>query len=263
MVELAGLAKARWRFGAMHYVDWRSEAARLWELPSLKEIELENFRVDASVFAWRSWEDLRGVSLRHLQEGDLAWLERCPRLEILEVWQSQRVRSLSGLERLQHLRCLALWELGPLPTLAPVAGLAGSLEELILSGGIWKAQELLGDLGPIAQLRNLQKLILCVRGPEDLGPILDLPRLSELSLPTAAYSLEEVAKVAASYEFWRKERPWIQRLEDPDGCPKCGRPRSGLYLRRKKRIWCEVCDAVKLAKVLGDFERLIDNVRRG
>ncbi|MBL8179333.1 MAG: leucine-rich repeat domain-containing protein [Bryobacterales bacterium] len=244
-------------FGAMKSVDLRRARIDAAALASVEEVEFVHLRPTELLAV--DLRKLRGLSLRHLRSEDLQWLQACPKLEVLEVWQSPQVRSLTGLEHLRKLRWLALWELGPLPSLEPVRSLAPVLEELFLGGGIWKDQILGGDYAPLASLRALRSLTLTnVRGPADLGPILHLPALCELTLATGRFPIAEVARVAASYPFWRKTQPWLRPAEDADGCPRCGSPRWLLLLKGRKKVCCKGCDASRLRRILEEFDRMVE-----
>lgn len=207
--------------------------------------------------------NLRALSLRFLRAPDLQLLRWFPLMKQLEVWQSNKVTSLSGLEHLPDLNWLCLSELGPLPTLEPLRNCT-KLESFALTGGFSKLQKLEGSHEPIATLRRLRHLMLyALRGPSDLGPLLDFPELECLHLPPAPYPLEEVARVAARYPFYAAARPWLVPLEyDRDGCSRCGRKRTFLFLKRKRVNWCEDCDAAKLQRILNEFEALIESYRR-
>lgn len=202
--------------------------------------------------------NLLALSLRHLQMDDLRVLGLFPGLESLEVWQSENVRSLAGLELLRGLRSLSLSELGALPTLAPIAA-HPHLEELLLAGGIWKDQILACGFGPLAELRELRKLGLYnVRGATDLGPLLGFTRLARLDVATAFFPVEAVARLAKRYPFWAKPRPWLVSHDSIEAkCGRCGGGQVLLLLQRKKRLWCSSCDAVRLQKTLQAFEALI------
>lgn len=174
----------------MHSIDLRrASSTELGNLSTTHQIQFVNLTpAHVPSLSEAGFSDLRALSLRHFRSDDLKVLKAFPRLEILEVWQSEQVRSLDGLEALRELRWLALNELGPLPSLSPVAQIASCLEELTLTGGVWKDQILAQDFEPIAALKGLRKLtLLNVRGPSRLTPILGLPQLRELSLATALF----------------------------------------------------------------------------
>ncbi|MBN8731572.1 MAG: hypothetical protein J0L64_13590 [Acidobacteria bacterium] len=207
--------------------------------------------------------NLRSLNLRFLRAPDLQVLRWFPSVRQLEVWQSNKVTSLSGLEHLPHLNWLLLSELGPLPTLEPIR-ICAKLESFALTGGIWKPQKLEESFAPIATLRRLRHLMLWgLRGPSDLGPLLDFPALEYLHLPPAPFPLEEVARVAARYPFYAAARPWLVEFEqDMEGCSRCGSKRTLLFLMRKRRFWCKHCDAAKLQRILNEFEALVESYRQ-
>jgi hypothetical protein len=243
----------------MSKADW----ARLQGLSGVDDIHLVNLMAaDAPRLASLGFGKLRSLSLRHLRAGDLRTLEEFPLLENVEVWQSEKVISIDGIERLDRLRWLSLSDLGPLQSLQALSGLRG-LQELFLTGGVWKDQKLLGDFAPLAALTNLKRLTITnVRGPTDLTPLLGFHFLEHLWLATNLFPLSEIARLAARYEFWATQRPWLTRMTyDTEGCPQCGASRSLLLLQRKKKVWCERCDINRLTRVLTEFESLIDHCR--
>ncbi|MBL0158535.1 MAG: hypothetical protein IPP47_15735 [Bryobacterales bacterium] len=206
------------------------------------------------------FDRLRSLRLRDLRASDLAFLGAFPHLDSLSIWQSAKVTSLSGIQALQGLRELGLSELGPLPSLVPLSALE-DLQELYLSGGVWKDQKLSGDFSPLATLENLRRLTITnVRGPVDLTPLSRYQHLERLSLATALFPTGEVARLAAAYPFWHQQRPWLHPLpisRGVYGCSRCGGEQTLLLLQRTRGIWCERCDADKLSRILEKFEQLI------
>jgi DNA-directed RNA polymerase subunit RPC12/RpoP len=203
------------------------------------------------------FDRLRSVSFRHLRTRDLTALKPFSRVELMQVWQSDDVTSLDGIQGLQMVRCLSLSELGPLPSLEPLSELHG-LQELLLTGGFWKDQKLAGDFAPLAALTNLRRLAITnIRGPVDLSPLLGFRRLEELSVATALFPVDQIARLAARYRSWAEQRPLMRRFEHAGPCSQCGDERVLLLLQRKKRVWCQRCEAGRLAKVVGQFDRLI------
>lgn len=227
--------------------DWE----RLRAIADVSDLNLVNLAPDdVPGLVSLGFARLRSLSLRHLRTSDLKLCKAFPRLECLEIWQSETVISIEGISALQQIRWLCLSELGLLPSLEPLSAL-NSIEELFLSGGIWKDQRLLGDFSPLAALQNLRLLsITNVRGPTDLTPLLGFSQLEELGFATALFPVHEVARLAARYPFWARKRPWLRPLNYLEGCSGCGGERKILLLQRKKRIWCERCETERLGRIL-------------
>lgn len=243
------------------YFDLRTATpAELRGAVELAGVRLHHVRSrDLPLLVSLGFPHVRALSLSHLHMEDLRVLAVFPHLEDLEIWQSEDVQSLAGLERVRGLRSLSLFELGILPTLEPIAALS-HLEELLLAGGVWKHQKLACDLGPLAELRELKKLALHnVRGATDFGPLLGFNRLVWLDVATALFPVEEVARLAKRYPFWAKQRPWLRSHDYAETkCERCGGGQVLLLLRRKKAVWCPSCDTARLQKTLRAFEALFE-----
>lgn len=207
--------------------------------------------------------NLQALNLRMLRAPDLQVLRWFPLVRQLEVWQSNKVTSLAGLEHLPRLHWLFLSELGALATLEPVRH-CPELESFGLTGGIYKWQMLAGSYEPVAALRRLRHLLLGgVRGPTDISPLLDFPDLKYLSLPPALFPIDEVARLAARYPCYAAARYWLLEFkDDTQGCSRCGTKRVFLFLQRKRRTWCPTCDAVRLQRILDEFEALVARYRQ-
>lgn len=239
-----------------------------WELVrnhrKAESLQFRNLKLDqVERLSEIGFPHLRALSLRFLRAPDLQILQWFPSVRRLQVWQSNKVISLSGLEHLPDLNWLMLSELGTLPTLEPLRNCA-KLEWLALTGGIRKWQLLEGNYTPVAALRQLRGLLLGgVRGPSDLGPLLDFPDLEYLSLPPALFPVEEIARLAARYHCYAAARYWLLEFkDDTQGCPRCGTKRVFLFLQRKRRTWCPNCDAARLQRIIEEFEELIERYRQ-
>lgn len=231
------------------------EALSIYKLP----------RRNVPVLAGCPLPRLTRLSVRHADAGDLGFLSGFAALESLNVWQSPKVTRLDGIERLTRLTTLALSDLGAIESLAPLAPLTG-LRSLALAGGVWTTQGL-PSLAPLRALAALERLNLVAAKAidGDLGPLCDLPRLTRLELSPRNFEPAEIARVAAAHPFWRRQ---LLDLDDFDqwagtaGCQKCGSHRKVLFLRRKKLLWCPRCEGAKLAALVADFERLVEEKRR-
>jgi hypothetical protein len=208
---------------------------------------------------------LKVLSIRHVDADDFGFLAGFVTLDTLTVWQSPKVKRLHGIERLTRLTTLGLTELGAIESLAPLAALT-ELRSLALAGGVWTTQGL-PSLAPLRTLARLERLSLVAAKAidGDLGPLCDLPCLTHLDLSPRNFEPAEIARVAAAHPFWRRQ---LLDLDDFDqwahtpGCKKCGSHRKVLFLRRKKLLWCPRCEGAKLAALMADFERLVEEKRR-
>jgi len=202
---------------------------------------------------------LRSLCLRDIDASDLGMLSSFPDLEELQVWQSRKITRLDGIETATGLRWLCLSELGTLESLDPLRALR-KLERLLVTGGVWKDQLLNCEFAPIGSLKSLTALCITnVRGPVDLSPLLELDQLTDLALAPAFFPVQEIAKLAARFPFWREQRPWIRALNDDFGaCSSCGSSKTAVLLQRKKHIYCSKCDAAILKRTLDSFDHEIE-----
>jgi hypothetical protein len=147
------------------------------------------------------------------------------------------------------------------------AGGAGELRALGLTGGIWTTQGL-PSLATLRELPKLERLNLMsakvVDG--DLGPLCDLRHLSP-ARPVAAQLRAGGARPRGGGRIRSggatADAPRLRHLgtrarlqENATAAARC------LFLRRKKLLWCPSCEGAKLAALLADFERLVEEKRR-
>ena len=227
------------------------ETLRIYRLP----------RRNVPVLAGCALPRLTVLSVRHADAGDLGFLSGFVTLDTLTVWQSPKVKRLDGVERLTRLTTLAVSDIGAIESLAPLAALTG-LRSLALAGGVWNTQGL-PSLAPLRALAGLEQLNLVAAKAidGDLGPLCDLPRLTQLLLSPRNFEPAEIARVAAVHPFFRRQLlalPDFDTWERAPGCKKCKGRRKILFLRRKKLLWCPQCEGAKLAALVGDFERLVE-----
>ena len=240
--------------------------AALAEFAALSTLRIHRLpRRHVAVLAGCRLPLLTALSVRHADAGDLQFVAGFAALEALTVWQCPKVTRLDGLERLTRLTHLSLNDLGAIESLAPLAAL-GELRVLGLTGGIWTTQ----GLPSLATLRELPKLervnlISAKIADGDLGPLCDLPHLTQLDLSPRNFEPAEIARVAAAHPFWRRELLALRDFDTWNGAPGCKRCKSRrkiLFLRRKKLLWCPHCEGAKLAALLADFERLVEEKQR-
>lgn len=240
--------------------------AALSEFAALASLRIHRLpRRHVPVLAGCRLPRLSVLSVRHADTPDLQFLAGFAGLEALTVWQCPKLTRLDGLERLTRLTVLVLNDLGAIETLAPLAALTG-LRALGLTGGVWTTQGL-PSLAPLRSLRKLERLSLAGAkvGDGDLGPLCDLRHLGRLELSPRNFEPAELAGVAAAHPFWRRDLlalPDFDSWAGAPGCKKCRSPRKVLFLRRKKLLWCPRCEGAKLAALVADFERLVEEKRR-
>ena len=236
--------------------------AALAEFAALSTLRIHRLpRRHVPVLAGCRLPRLTALSVRHADAGDLQFLAGFAALQALTVWQCPKLTRLDGIEQLTRLTHLSLNDLGAIESLAPLAAL-GELRVLGLTGGIWTTQGL-PSLATLRQLSKLERvnLISAKIADGDLGPLCDLPHLTQLDLSPRNFEPAEIARVAAAHPFWRRQ---LLELRDFDtwerapGCKKCQGRRKILFLRRKKLLWCPRCEGEKLAALVADFERLVE-----
>jgi hypothetical protein len=261
--SLTGLersAKALWIDGTA------KDFSALREFVALKALRIYRLpRRNVPVLARCRLPRLTTLSVRHADAEDFEFLSGFVTLDTLTVWQSPKLKRLDGIERLTRLTIIGLTELGAIESLAPLAALTG-LRSLGLSGGM-NTTQMLPSLAPLRTLTGLERLNLTAAkvSDGDLDPLCDLSGLTHLELPPRGFEPAEIARVAAAHPFWRRQ---LLQLQDFDqwagtgGCKKCGTHRQVLFLRRKKLLWCPKCEGAKLAALVADFERLVEEKRR-
>ena len=132
-----------------------------------------------------------------LRVADLAPLGRLQRLQALEIQWNTKVASIAFLKNLVGLRLFALSHCPKVHDLGPIAELR-NLEILDLSGGMWSTFRP-DTLEPLRYLKNLRGLSLtAIRvGDQSLRPIAGLTNLQEIELsnqfPTEEYARLSVA----------------------------------------------------------------------
>ena len=261
--SLAGVARA----ATALWVDGKAkDFAALREFTALEELRIYQLpRRHVPVLAGCLLRRLTSLSLCHAEADDLRFLSGFGTLETLTVWQSPKVARIEGIEPLARLATLALSDIGAIADLAPLTALTG-LRSLALAGGVSSTQEL-PSLAPLRALERLEQVNLVASKviDGDLGPLCDLPRLTQLELSPRNFEPAEVARVAAAHPFWRRQLlalPDFDTWDRAPGCKKCKGRRKILFLRRKKLLWCPRCEAAKLAALLAEFERLVEAKQR-
>ena len=236
LTSLAGVARGATEL----WVDGTAkDLAALRDFTALESLRIYRLpRRNVPVLAGCALPRLTVLSVRHADAGDLGFLSGFATLDTLTVWQSPKVMRLDGIERLTRLRKLELAQ----------ARQVAERPEIAL-GDLRRHQVELLEPGQRPQRRQ---------------------RREPLGVPDAAGERQrpqpaELARVAAAHPFWLR---WLLDLSDFDkfagssGCKKCGTHRKVLFLRRKKLLWCPRCEGAKLAALLADFERLVEEKRR-
>ena len=155
--RLRGLSADTWRgpldFSRLPALEWFNvtEVAH-GQLERLAQTGHERLR-DVSIGRYR-WDDLRPLA-------GLASLER------LEIVDSRALRRLDGVE---HLGCLRALELATCPRLDSLEGIAraGQLEGLVI-----RSCSRVDDLGPVANGGSVGALMLEMRKPPSLAPLVE------------------------------------------------------------------------------------------
>jgi hypothetical protein len=249
---------------------WADGTARdfavLREFEALTSLRIYRLpRRHVPVLAECRWPALTTLSVRHADAGDLGFLAGFATLETLTVWQCPKLKRLDGIERLTRLTALYFNDLGAIESLEPLAALT-ELRILALTGGIEKTQAL-PTLAPLKALGKLERLHLTsakVAGG-DLGPLAELPRLTQLELSPRNFEPDELARLAAAHPFFLRALlalPDFDTWDGAPGCKTCKGRRKVLFLRRKKLLWCPRCEGKKLAALVEGFERLVEETRR-
>jgi hypothetical protein len=261
--SLAGLDR---RLESLWIDGTAKDFAALREFEALTRLTLYRLpRRHVPVLAGFRLPRLTALSLRHADAGDLHFLGAFATLEMLTVWQSPKLKRLDGVERLTRLTELYFNDLGAIESLAPLSALTG-LRILALTGGIEKTQ-LLPRLAPLEALAGLEQLHLMAAkvADGDLGALTGLPRLGKLDLSPRYFEPAELARLAAAHPFVLRDLlalPDFDTWNGAPGCNKCKSVRKIMFLRRKKLLWCPRCEGAKLAALLVEFERLVEDKRR-
>lgn len=201
---------------------------------------------------------LEELNLRWLSAPDLTSFEFPSTLKTMSIWQSNRFKSLAGIEIAKGLKKLELRENGNPLDLSALESLA-SLKTLAIEGGYGKAQRVVGS-----QVLNglpLQSLTLInVDGTDfDLAGIASIETLHHLDLAAHMFEPKQLAILAAAKPWYMDQLMKLEQAEPflSDPCKKCGGTKVKLFLKDAKMLWCPACESEKLQSHLEQFEMLV------
>ena len=234
--------------------------------PKLDVLEIYKIRTrDLAKIERLSELKLNHLSLRFWAEPDLTALRPPRGLKSLTVWQSNKLVRLDGIEAAAGIEQLFLNDNGRLQSLDPIRTLP-NLSALYLTGGIWNKQKTdgLSALDGLQSLRRLQLRGIDGRGV-DLTPVARLPNLERLDLWARDFALEEVAKVAAAHPMYLEELLALEdyALRDSYGiCAECNGTKKMMFLKRRKFLWCPVCEKAGLDRLISVFMAAVETARQ-
>lgn len=164
---------------------------------------------------------------------DVAPLREMPRLRFLRL-HAPGLSGLSGIGQLTQLNSLHLIPAPEVHSLAPLRGLTG--------------------------LRHLGLFMAAVR-EGGLAPLERMPWLRSLNLDTDAFSLKEMARLAAAlpHTDGPHRAPFLPPDHPirPEPCPRCGRDDTFVTVGKPQRRMCPDCGARKLRRHVIRWEILL------
>lgn len=202
----------------------------------------------------REWDAIapeinpRMLMVYQMRVADLSLLGAMSRLEELCLNWNTKALSLAGLEHLQGLKTLAIYDFPKLQSLTPLSALA-ALKVLDLQGGMWKPLKLenLVPLGVLTGLEQLRLVNLKVEGG-GLDALCSLRALRKLvvsnQFPTEAYAHLSVCLPDVECSMFR---PYIT-LGSPIG------GKDVMVVGKGKPFLNAADDAAKLRKYCAEFE---------
>ncbi|MFK7944463.1 MAG: hypothetical protein AB8B85_16330 [Paracoccaceae bacterium] len=201
---------------------------------------------------------LKHLEIRWLSAPDLTDVPLPGTLDTFMLWHS-RTKSLAGVERARNLTGLNLSENSTLEDMTALAALPG-LRRLSIVGGFNGGQKIT-TFEPLRGLQITELELAAIDGAQlDLGPVATLP-LETVDIWGRSFAPAELAKVCRAFPVYYQD---LLRLKDYslDGmrCPKCDGRRKEMFLRGKNFLWCPDCQHRGLAKVLADFDALVQDI---
>ncbi|GAB3541638.1 leucine-rich repeat domain-containing protein [Noviherbaspirillum agri] len=202
----------------------------------------------------REWDAIapavnpRMLMVYQMRVADLSLLGAMSRLEELCLNWNTKAISLSGIEHLQGLKTLAIYDFPKLQALEPLSALS-ALKVLDLQGGMWNPLKL-DSLEPLGMLKGLEQLRLVNLKVADGGlkALCKLRGLRKLVLsnqfPTEAYAQLSVCLPHVDCAMFQ---PYITL-----GSPVGGK--DVMVVGRGKPFLNSVEDAARLRKYCAEFE---------
>lgn len=232
--------------------------ATLGEFRCLKSLLVDNLNLKTLPFVTQL-KNIECLVLRRYGAKDFSGFSQLKTLRHLMVWQSPKVKSLSGLEN-KNLASLYLMDVGPITDLRPITTIS-ELVNFRLSGGFWK-KHALESLAPLTKIANLRWLELCAVQivDNDLSPLTHLPDLEHFEL-SSAYPLECLAPIAA--RFPHLYRQWLEPQGDSGlDCKKCRAEKLRWLAGNQSKMVCPSCDKEKILNFQKKFRALVEAVKQ-
>ena len=233
----------------------------LAETPDIRELTIHNIRKkDLPRMAGLARLPLKVLGIRWLSAPDLTQVPLPPDLEELMIWHS-RITRLEGIERARNLNWLYLQKNAPLEDLSAIRKLP-KLRRLAVVGD-FNGQQEIASLDALSGLPLTELELNALKAPGlDLTPVTTLP-LEKIEIWGRNVGPRELAKVCAAFpDFYEG----LKNLEDYDLegmmlCKKCRGLQKQMFLKGKKFLWCPKCSANGLAKVLAEFDAMVQQAR--
>ena len=203
------------------------------------------------------------LELRWISAPDLTHVPLPANLKTLRIWHSPKLKSLDGIAQARELETLDYEDTAPFTTGAALHDLP-KLQTLILGGGM-NAKLKVDSLDFLDGLSLRSFTMSGVEGAHlNLDPVVRMTSLEKVEIHGPNVEREELAKVAAAfpafYDAFRDLKDYNPSLGMR--CKTCGGVQKMLFLRRKKFLWCPRCDEKGLAKVLAEFDQLVQKARQ-
>ncbi len=229
--------------------------------PGIEKLTIHNIRKkDLARMAGLARLPLRHLEIRWLAAPDLTEVPLPAGLDTLMLWHS-RTGSLAGVERAQSLTWLHYQENSELHDLAPVRDLP-NLRRLAIVGGFNGGQKVI-SLDALTGLKLTHLEMNAVEGANlDLTPVTTLP-LEEVDFWGRSFAPAEFAKICAAFPAFYARILDLKdyNLEGMSLCKKCRGLQKEMFLRGKKFLWCPKCSAKGLAKILADFDAMVEQAK--
>ncbi len=201
---------------------------------------------------------LEHLELRWLSAPDLRDMPFPPSLISLRIWHSSKLKSLDGIGELPNLKTLELRENGQPLDISAISQLE-NLEELSIEGGYGAGQRIV-SLFPLQNMKITTLVLSAIDGKElDLEPVARMSSLRTADIAPLNFEHVELAKVAAAKPWFFEALMDLETAKDgfAKRCAKCGDRKKMLFLRKKKWLWCEVCESKGLQRNLDYFRDLV------
>lgn len=229
----------------------RAQRATALSLHTIRKAELK-------LLADLGQTSLEELNLRWFSAPDLTSFELPSALKAMSIWQSNRLKSLAGIEIAKGLEKLELRENGNPLDLSALESLS-KLTTLAIEGGYDKAQRVVGSQVLNGLPLKSLKLINVDGADFDLAGVASIERLQHLDIATHVFEPEHLAILAAAKPWYMDQLMKLEEAEPflSDPCKKCGDTKVKLFLKNAKMLWCPTCESDKLQFHLEQFEMLV------